>query len=269
MQIQNQEGIVVALLQLKSVGQTYFSKTSATTALEDISLSVQEGEFISLLGPSGCGKSTLLSMIAGLLTPTVGSVTVNNQVVTSPHPKIGYMLQQDYLFPWKTIQDNITLGLKLRNQHSLENVQAAVKLLKEIGLDHTLTKYPSELSGGMRQRVALVRTLATQPKILLLDEPFSALDYQTKLKLEDLVSSTLREHGKTAILVTHDIGEAIAMSDTVILLSTNPGRIFRTFKMPEKLRTLPPFEARQHPDFSATFQQIWEELEHIEQNDKE
>ncbi len=269
MQIQNQEGIVVALLQLKSVGQTYFSKTSATTALEDISLSVQEGEFISLLGPSGCGKSTLLSMIAGLLTPTVGTVTVNNQLVTSPHPKIGYMLQQDYLFPWKTIQDNITLGLKLRNQHSLENVQAAVKLLKEIGLDHTLTKYPSELSGGMRQRVALVRTLATQPKILLLDEPFSALDYQTKLKLEDLVSSTLKEHGKTAILVTHDIGEAIAMSDTVILLSTNPGRIFRTFKMPETLKTLPPFEARQHPDFSATFQQIWEELEHIEQNDKE
>jgi len=259
----------VALLQLKSVGQTYFSKTSATTALEDITLSVNEGEFISILGPSGCGKSTLLSIIAGLLLPTTGSVMVNNQPVTQPHPKIGYMLQQDYLFPWKTIEDNITLGLKLRDQNTHEHIQASFRLLKEIGLDHTRSKYPSELSGGMRQRVALVRTLATQPKMLLLDEPFSALDYQTKLKLEDLVSSTLKEHGKTAILVTHDIGEAIAMSDTVILLSSNPGRIFRTFKIPETLKKLLPFEARQHPHFSSTFQQIWEELEQIEQNDNE
>jgi NitT/TauT family transport system ATP-binding protein len=259
----------VAFLQLKSVGQTYFSKTSATTALEDISLSVNEGEFVSILGPSGCGKSTLLSIIAGLLIPTDGSVLVNNQLVNQPHPKIGYMLQQDYLFPWRTIEDNILLGLKLRNQYTHEHIQSAFRLLREIGLDHTIKKYPSELSGGMRQRVALVRTLATQPKLLLLDEPFSALDYQTKLKLEDLVSSTLKEHGKTAILVTHDIGEAIAMSDSVILLSSNPGRIFRTFKITESLKNLLPFEARQHPDFSATFQQIWEELEQIEQNDHE
>jgi NitT/TauT family transport system ATP-binding protein len=259
----------VAFLQLKSVGQTYFSKTSATTALEDISLTVNEGEFVSILGPSGCGKSTLLSIIAGLLIPTEGSVLVNNQLVNQPHPKIGYMLQQDYLFPWKTIEDNILLGLKLRNLYTQEHIQSAFRLLREIGLDHTIKKYPSELSGGMRQRVALVRTLATQPKLLLLDEPFSALDYQTKLKLEDLVSSTLKEHGKTAILVTHDIGEAIAMSDSVILLSSNPGRIFRTFKITESLKNLLPFEARQHPDFSATFQQIWEELEQIEQNDFE
>lgn len=259
----------MAFLQLKSVGQTYFSKTSATTALEDISLTVNEGEFVSILGPSGCGKSTLLSIIAGLLIPTAGSVLINNQLVNQPHPKIGYMLQQDYLFPWKTIEDNILLGLKLRNQYTHEHIQSAFRLLREIGLDHTIKKYPSELSGGMRQRVALVRTLATQPKLLLLDEPFSALDYQTKLKLEDLVSSTLKEHGKTAILVTHDIGEAIAMSDSVILLSSNPGRIFRTFKITESLKSLLPFEARQHPDFSATFQQIWEELEQIEQNDHE
>jgi len=259
----------VAFLQLKSVGQTYFSKSSATTALEDISLSLNEGEFVSILGPSGCGKSTLLSIIAGLLLPTEGTVMVNSQLVKQPHPKIGYMLQQDYLFPWKTIEENITLGLKLRNQNTTEHVQAAFRLLKEIGLEHTIKKYPSELSGGMRQRVALVRTLATQPKMLLLDEPFSALDYQTKLKLEDLVSSTLKEHGKTAILVTHDIGEAIAMSDTVLLLSSNPGRIFRTFKIPDSIKNLLPFEARQHPDFSAAFQEIWEELEHIEQNDHE
>jgi NitT/TauT family transport system ATP-binding protein len=259
----------VAYLQIKSVGQTYFSKTSATTALEDISLTVNDGEFLSILGPSGCGKSTLLSIIAGLLIPTSGTVTVNSQHVNKPHPKIGYMLQQDYLFPWKTIEENILLGLNLRNLKTPEHVHAAFRLLKDIGLEHIRGKYPSELSGGMRQRVALVRTLATQPKLLLLDEPFSALDYQTKLKLEDLVSSTLKEHGKTAILVTHDIGEAIAMSDNVILLSSNPGRIFHTFKMPDSLKNLLPFEARQHPDFSATFQQIWEELEHIEQNDLE
>jgi NitT/TauT family transport system ATP-binding protein len=235
--------------------------------LEDISLTVNDGEFLSILGPSGCGKSTLLSIIAGLLIPTAGIVTVSDQRIQKPHPKIGYMLQQDYLFPWKTIEENILLGLKLRNLNTNEHIEAAFRLLKDIGLEHTKTKYPSELSGGMRQRVALVRTLATQPKLLLLDEPFSALDYQTKLKLEDLVSSTLKEHRKTAILVTHDIGEAIAMSDNVILLSSNPGRIFHTFKMPESLKNLLPFEARQHPDFSATFQQIWEELEHIEQND--
>jgi NitT/TauT family transport system ATP-binding protein len=259
----------VAFLQLKSVSKTYFTKTSATTALEDISFTVDEGDFISILGPSGCGKSTLLSIMAGLLNPTKGAVSINGMLVNKPDPKIGYMLQQDYLFPWKTIEENIMLGLKISHLNNDEHVTSARKLLKDIGLEHTTKKYPSELSGGMRQRVALVRTLATQPKLLLLDEPFSALDYQTKLKLEDLVSSTLKDHGKTAVLVTHDIGEAIAMSDTVILLSSNPGRIFRTFTIPAKLKNLLPFEARQHPDFGAMFQQIWEELEHIEQNDFE
>ncbi|MGG1575481.1 ABC transporter ATP-binding protein [Fictibacillus sp. NRS-1165] len=259
----------MAFLQLKSVGQTYFSKQTATTALEDITLSVSEGEFVSFLGPSGCGKSTLLSIIAGLLRPTSGTVTLRNQIIKEPHAKIGYMLQQDYLFPWKTIKDNIMVGLKLQNCLTKERIDYTFSLMKEIGLHDTLDQYPSELSGGMRQRVALVRTLATSPQILLLDEPFSALDFQTKLKLEDLVASTLSEHGKTAILVTHDIGEAIAMSDRIILFSTKPGRIFRTFPVSGHLRKRLPFEARQHPDYSVMFQQIWEELEQIEQNDTE
>ncbi|SDM91617.1 NitT/TauT family transport system ATP-binding protein [Fictibacillus solisalsi] len=259
----------MAFLQLKSVGQTYFSKQTATTALEDITLSVSEGEFVSFLGPSGCGKSTLLSIISGLIQPTNGTVSLRNQRITEPHPKIGYMLQQDYLFPWKTIKDNILVGLKLQGCLNDERISYALSLMSEIGLSDTLDKYPNELSGGMRQRVALVRTLATNPQILLLDEPFSALDYQTKLKLEDLVSTTLREHGKTAVLVTHDIGEAIAMSDRIILFSTKPGRIFRTFPVSGHLRKRLPFEARQHPDYSVMFQQIWEELEQIEQNDTE
>ncbi|KSU83581.1 MULTISPECIES: ABC transporter ATP-binding protein [Fictibacillus] len=259
----------MAFLQLKSIGQTYFSKQTATTALEDITLSVSEGEFVSFLGPSGCGKSTLLSIISGLIQPTNGTVSLKNQLITQPHAKIGYMLQQDYLFPWKTIKDNILVGLKLQGCLNDERTSYALSLMSEIGLYDTLDKYPNELSGGMRQRVALVRTLATNPQILLLDEPFSALDYQTKLKLEDLVSTTLREHGKTAILVTHDIGEAIAMSDRIILFSTKPGRIFRTFPVSGHLRKRLPFEARQHPDYSVMFQQIWEELEQIEQNDTE
>ncbi|WP_191561628.1 ABC transporter ATP-binding protein [Metabacillus idriensis] len=259
----------MVFLQLNSISQTYFSKRSATKALEDISLSVREGEFISFLGSSGCGKTTVLSIIAGLFPPTEGSVTLSGQLIKGPHPKIGYMLQQDYLFPWKTVQENVLLGLKLRDQLNEQHVSNTFSLLKEVGLEGTLDMYPSQLSGGMRQRVAFVRTLATNPKILLLDEPFSALDYQTKLKLEDLVSVTLTEHNKTAILVTHDISEAIAMSERIILFSKNPGRIFRTFRIPETLRKLTPFEARQHPDFSLMFQQIWEELEHIEQNESE
>ncbi|MGC4377762.1 ABC transporter ATP-binding protein [Fictibacillus sp. Mic-4] len=259
----------MAFLQLKSIGQTYFSKRTATTALENVTLSVHEGEFVSFLGPSGCGKSTLLSIIAGLLAPTEGDIFLEEQPINGPHPKIGYMLQQDYLFPWKTIKENVLLGLKLRGQLNEEQVSNALSLLDEIGLSHVLDQYPMQLSGGMRQRVALVRTLATNPKILLLDEPFSALDYQTKLKLEDLVSFLLSEYDKTAILVTHDIGEAIAMSDRVILFSKNPGYIYQTFNMPETLKKLTPFETRQHPDYSVMFQQIWKELKNIEENNSD
>nr|WP_263325351.1 ABC transporter ATP-binding protein [Neobacillus sp. Marseille-Q6967] len=254
----------MSFLSIKDIHHTYFTKSSATTALTNINLQVKEGEFVSFLGPSGCGKTTLLSIIAGLIKPTQGSILLENKPVRKEENQIGYMLQQDYLFPWKTIEENILLGLKLTKNLNHDTKTAALNLLKQIGLNGVEKHLPRQLSGGMRQRVALVRTLATEPKLLMLDEPFSALDYQTKLKLEDLVSKTLDEFGKTAILVTHDIGEAIAMSDRVILFSPSPGKIHKIFEMPQELRNLSPFTARNHETFSAIFQTIWKELESLE-----
>lgn len=254
----------MSILKVQDLHHTYFTKTSAATALSDISLQVEEGEFISFLGPSGCGKTTMLSIIAGLLVPTEGSVLVENRPVSTSNLKIGYMLQQDYLFPWKTIEENILLGLKLSNKLNDETKAAASHLLEQMGLSGVEKHLPKQLSGGMRQRVALVRTLVTDPKLLLLDEPFSALDYQTKLKLEDLVSQILKDFRKTAILVTHDIGEAIAMSDRIYLFSSRPGRIHQLFSVPEDLRKLSPFEARNHEAYPGLFQTIWKELEFIE-----
>ena len=254
----------MSLLTIENVSHLYLSKTQASIALEHISLDIEEGEFISFLGPSGCGKTTLLSIIAGLFKPTEGSVKLYGQDVLIHRQDIGYMLQQDYLFPWKTIKENILIGLKLLKQLDETKEKQTISLLEEIGLKDVLTKFPRELSGGMRQRVALVRTLATNPALLLLDEPFSALDLQTKLKLEDIVSNTLKSFKKTAILVTHDIGEAVAMSDRVFLLSPKPGKIHMEFTIPDELKDLDPFEARNHPTFSDVFQLIWKEMEQLD-----
>ena len=190
-----------------------------------MSLQVEEGEFISILYPSGCGKTTLLSIIAGLLDPIDGIVFLDGEPITTKTSSMGYMLQQDYLFPWKTIEENIMLGLHIRKIYDEQMKEHTLNLLKQVGLYGVEGQYPRELSGGMRQRAALVRTLATDPKILLLDEPFSALDYQTKLKLEELVFNLLNKYKKTSLLVTHDIEEAIAMSDRIYLLQANPGKI--------------------------------------------
>lgn len=254
----------MTFLRLEHIHHTYFTKNSATTALADISLEIEEGEFVSFLGPSGCGKTTLLSIIAGLIKPTQGTVLLENRKVREATNQIGYMLQQDYLFPWKTIEENILIGLKLTKTLTPEKKQNALQLLEQMGLTGFESQYPKQLSGGMRQRVALVRTLAVEPKLLMLDEPFSALDHQTKLRLEDLVQTTLKSFGKTAILVTHDIGEAIAMSDRIFLLSPRPGKLYKSFAIPEQLRVIPPFEARNHHDFPEVFQNIWKELDYIE-----
>src|SRR5579875_662555 len=254
----------MSFLTVQDVHHTYFTKDTAVTALSNISMTIEKGEFISFLGPSGCGKTTLLSIISSLLKPTQGTVLLENKPVSTSKNEIGYMLQQDHLFPWKTIEENVLLGLKLSKQLTEETKTTALSLLHQIGLLGVEKQLPKQLSGGMRQRVALVRTLATGPKLLMLDEPFSALDYQTKLKLEDLVSRTLDEFGKTAILVTHDIGEAIAMSDRVYLFASNPGRIHKIFSMPEELRMLSPFEARNHEAYTSIFQMIWKELESLE-----
>lgn len=251
-------------LKIEHINHTYFSKTSATTALSDISLEIGKGEFVSFLGPSGCGKTTLLSIIAGLIKPTEGSILLEGRTVDQSERLIGYMLQQDYLFPWKTIEENILLGLKISGLIDSTKVNYAFTLLEQMGLKEYEKQYPKQLSGGMRQRVALVRTLVMEPKLLMLDEPFSALDYQTKLRLEDLVSETLKSFGKTAILVTHDIGEAIAMSDRIFLFSARPGRIHKIFTVPDELKGLTPFQARNHESYTKLFQEIWKELESLE-----
>ncbi|MGC5773070.1 ABC transporter ATP-binding protein [Paenibacillus pabuli] len=249
------------VIKLEGISQVYVSEREASLVIENLSLEVKQGEFVSLVGPSGCGKTTLLSIIAGLLTPTAGEVQVKGKRIEGPSAQIGYMLQQDYLFPWRTILDNVLIGLELTGTLDERNRERTRELLRGIGLAGIEEQYPSELSGGMRQRVALVRTLATDPGILLLDEPFSALDYQTKLQLEDLVSDTLKASGKTSVLVTHDLSEAIAVSDRVIVLDRNPGRIRREFIIPEELRNAQPFHAREQQGFNELFQALWSELE--------
>ncbi|SHG48935.1 ABC transporter ATP-binding protein [Ornithinibacillus halophilus] len=250
----------MSFLTLEHVSHQYFSTKGYTKALDNISFSVNEGEFISLLGPSGCGKSTILSIIAGIMQHTSGNVKLDNQPIENSELAIGYMLQQDYLFPWKTIIDNILLGPKIQKNESTEMHDKALLLLDEVGIPHVANNYPSSLSGGMRQRVALVRTLITDPKVLLLDEPFSALDYQTKLKLENLVFELLHAYNKTAVLVTHDIGEAISMSDRIVVMDSNPGSIKKIFDVPIELRNELPFHVRRHPKYQIIFDKVWEEL---------
>jgi len=246
---------------LDHVSKRYHTKKDEIHAVDQINLSMEKGEFISLIGPSGCGKSTILSLISGLFPPTNGEIWIDDQKISGPTSKIGYMLQQDYLLSWRTIEKNILLGLEIQGRLNEKTKKHALYLLNEMELSNYAKSYPSQLSGGMRQRVALVRTLATNPDILLLDEPFSALDYQTKLKLEDLVVKTIRKHKKTAILVTHDISEAIAMSDRVVVFEKNPGKVKKIVKIPDEIREPLPFLARKQPMFHSYFQMIWRELE--------
>ncbi|MCZ8513083.1 ABC transporter ATP-binding protein [Paenibacillus filicis] len=247
----------MSMVELEDVSQVYVNAKRAYVALEQIRLTVNPGEFVSLIGPSGCGKTTLLSVVSGLLPPTSGTVRIAGETIWKPTPKVGYMLQQDYLFPWRTIRENALIGLELLGRLDAKSQEYADELLSEMGLAGHRDRYPHQLSGGMRQRVALVRTLATEPELLLLDEPFSALDYQTKLQLEDLVASMLKARGKTAILVTHDISEAIAMSDRIIVLRPNPGRIRQELEVPESIRQALPLEAREKEGFHELFRQLW------------
>ncbi|SDT56016.1 NitT/TauT family transport system ATP-binding protein [Paenibacillaceae bacterium GAS479] len=248
------------MLELRSVSHVYVGKQGASLAVEDMSLMVVRGEFISLVGPSGCGKTTVLSLLAGLFPPASGKILMGGRPVEKPSAKVGYMLQQDCLLPWRTIRDNAALGLQIGGASAAQAHAAAERLLEEVGLAGTGSRYPGELSGGMRQRVALARTLAPDPEVLLLDEPFSALDMHIKMQLEDLVQATLRKLGKTAVLVTHDLAEAAAMSDRVLVLGRNPGHIRTELRVPEELRVLPPTEARKHPAFQAVFDALWEEM---------
>jgi len=248
----------MSFLSLEAISHYYFSPTNYTKALENISFKMEEGEFISIIGPSGCGKSTILSIIARILTQTEGNIYIKEQNIMQSSVQIGYMLQQDYLFPWKTITDNILIGPKINNSITSDTMEDVKQLLNEVGLSGTESKYPSELSGGMRQRVALVRTLITDPDILLFDEPFSALDYVTKLKLENTVAKLVQQYRKTAILVTHDLAEAISMSDRIILMDASPGRIQKVFDVPKEIRHIEPFYVRRHEAYQELFDYIWQ-----------
>ncbi|WP_281887124.1 ABC transporter ATP-binding protein [Paenibacillus sp. YYML68] len=257
-----------AAIELKGVSHVYVNAKGAYAALQAIDLRLEPGEFVSLIGPSGCGKTTVLSLMSGLLTPSVGSVRIDGELIKRPTPKVGYMLQQDYLFPWRTIEENVMLGLELLGRMSEADQSYVRELLAEMGLLAFRKAYPWQLSGGMRQRASLVRTLATRPGILLLDEPFSALDYQTKLQLEGLVVSTLKERGKTAVLVTHDIAEAIAMSDRIIVLQPRPGRVLADVTVPDDIRQADPLSAREKEGFHGLFRSLWSMFEQMEQTEE-
>ena len=246
------------MIELRHVALTYQSPEGETEALRDISFSLAEGEFVSLVGPSGCGKSTLLSLLAGLERADSGEVLLEGRPVTAPSARVGLMPQRDQLFEWRTIWSNVTLGLQV---HPAPGGEERVRqLLERYGLAEFAAMRPSQLSGGMRQRCALIRTLATDPHVLLLDEPFSALDYQPRLSVSDDIYRIIRREGKTALLVTHDISEAIAMSDRVAVLSKRPA-VIRSVHDLTGLRPLSPMERRNAPEFQKIFDRIWKELD--------
>lgn len=248
------------ILKVEKIQESYQAENGEVLALKDISFTMEKGEFVSLVGPSGCGKSTLLSIIAGLLKPTAGSVYVNGEKVVGVSSHIGYMLQKDNLLEWRTIYKNVLLGLEIRNMLGKKSVNRAVSLLKSYGLYEFKDKYPNQLSGGMRQRAALIRTLAINPEILLLDEAFSALDYQTRLSVTDDVYRILKKENITTLMVSHDIPESISMGDRVLLLSSRPAVVRESIPICfGSGRT--PLSCRNDPRFSQYFNHIWKGLE--------
>ena len=248
------------LLEVNHVGFSYHSESGETTALSDITFSLKEGEFVSIVGPSGCGKSTLLSLISGLLVPESGQILLHGQDVRDFHTGIGYMLQKDHLFEWRTIWQNVLLGLEIQKRISRKTMEHTEEMLKDYGLLGFKQARPSQLSGGMRQRAALIRTLALDPDLLLLDVPFSALDYQTRLSVCDDIAGIIRKEKKTALLVTHDLAEAISMADRVIVLSARPAKIRRIVPITLDLPERTPMKTRNAPEFKDYFNLIWKEL---------
>lgn len=253
--------MTLAQIEMHDVSLRYFTLKEETESLCDISFSIEEGEFISIVGPSGCGKSTLLSLISGLLRPTEGHVRLFGETVQGPSDRIGYMLQHDHLFEWRNVWHNLLVGAQIRKLSMPKARQRAQELLKRYGMEEFSEYRPKQLSGGMRQRVALIRTLVLQPDIFLLDEPFSALDYQTRLSLSEEIHRILREQKKTVVLVTHDLTEAIGMADRVLVMSRRPGKIKKEVAISYSGERPSPLQARQTPEFNRYFNQLWKELE--------
>lgn len=247
------------LLEIRDLSLTYHTKEFETKALDNLSFSISNKDFVSIVGPSGCGKTTILSLIAGLLSPSSGEILFNAQPVKGVNENIGYMFQQDNLFEWLTVEKNVLFGLKLQKKLNETTKAFAMSLLEKYGLKDFSKHYPSELSGGMRQRVSLIRTLATSPRLLLLDEPFSALDYQTRINIQEIVHDIIIKENKTTILVTHDISEAIVMSNRILILTERPAKIKKDIVLNFE-RTLSPFKRRDSLEFNNYFNQIWEEL---------
>ena len=250
----------MSLLKISDISMNYHSIKGETQALNNVNFEVNEGEFISILGPSGCGKSTLLNIMNGLLEPSSGGVLYKGEDIKNNLDKIGYMFQKDHLFEWNTVWENVILGLKIKKQLNEEAKDRVNELLDTYGILRFKNHYPSELSGGMRQRVALIRTLALKPEILFLDEPFSALDYQSRLLVCDDVYKIIKTEKKTAIMVTHDIAEAISISQKVIVLTKRPSNVKTEIPIVFENHDLTPFEKRKSPQFSGYFNRLWKEL---------
>lgn len=241
-------------LKITNLSKIYHDNSSETLAIDNLNFDVFDNEIISIVGPSGCGKSTLLGILSGLISKSSGDILFNGR------KKLAYMLQRDSLMPWRTILDNCLIGLEINNEKTEQNIKKVEALLKKYGLYEFKDKYPDSLSGGMRQRVALIRTLAINPDILLLDEPFSALDYQTRLKLSNDLYRIIKEEGKTAILITHDIAEAISISNRVIVLTKRPSRIKNIYKIKLDNPSIPT-KNREDTKFNYYYNMIWRDID--------
>lgn len=248
------------ILELKNIHYAYHTLEGETKALSDISFSIAPGEFTAIVGPSGCGKSTLLSIISGLLDPEKGLIKMNGKYLKESTMNIGYMLQHDHLFEWRTVYSNVLLGLEIQHMLSPKSRARAKELLNQYGLKQFANSKPSELSGGMRQRAALIRTLVLEPDILLLDEPFSALDYQTRLSVGDDIGQIIKNEHKTALLVTHDLSEAVSLADRIVILSNRPAHIDKIVPITFTLERDTPLLRRNAPEFKNYFNIVWEEL---------
>lgn len=243
------------LLEIKNLKKSYQTKNEIVPAIDDITLNIKEGEFIAIVGSSGCGKSTLLSILANLDKQDSGTIKFNKD-----HFTIGYMLQDDALFDWLTILDNSLIGLDIKGIKNEDNINYTKRLLSTYGLKNFMNKYPRELSGGMRQRVALIRTLAIKPDVLLLDEPFSALDYQTRLAVSDDVYKIIKKEKRTAIMVTHDLAEAISLADKVVVLSKRPCKIKNVYEI-NLTNKSNPINNRKAIEFKDYYDKIWKDLD--------
>ncbi len=243
------------LLEIKNLKKNYNTKMGEIEAIQNLSFDVKDKEFLCIIGSSGCGKTTLLNLIAELDTKTDGCILKYKKDL-----KIGYMMQVDCLFPWKTILENATIGLEITHELTKENIEYTKDLLTKYGLKDFMNKYPDQLSGGMKQRVALIRTLATKPDILLLDEPFSALDYVSRLMVSEDVYKIIKEEEKTVIMITHDIAEAISLADRVLVLSKRPTRIKNTYDIKLSNKSTP-IENRKAKEFSYYYDLLWKDLD--------